>query len=103
MEDFVTRVEYDVQIKRIDDENNRQNHRIGNLENTLEVVNRLATNIEKLTVQIANMQTEIERQGNKLQKIEDEPANDWKQLRRTIITGIVSALVAYFLAKGGII
>lgn len=103
MEDYITRSEYQVQVQRITDEETRQNHRIGKLEESFEVVNRLATNIEKLAIQIENMQTELKKQGTRLEKIEDEPSDNWKQLRRTIITGVVSALVAYFLAKGGIL
>lgn len=103
MDEFIPRSEFDVQVQRITDEEKRQNHRIDKLEESYEVVNRLATNIERLAIQIENMQTEIKKQGARLEKIEDEPADNWKALIKTAITGIVSALVAYFLAKGGII
>lgn len=103
MEDYIQRREYEERIGRIDDENERQNHRLTELEKTVETVNRLVSSIEKLTVQIEQMQRQIERQSARLERIEQEPADKWRAVTKTIVTGVISALVAYFLAKGGII
>lgn len=103
MEDFISRETFDAKMETLDKENDRQNHRISKLEESFEVVNRLATNIERLAVQIENMQTELKRQGAHLDRIEEEPSDNWKNLTKTVITAIASAVVAYFLAKGGLL
>ena len=48
------------------------------------------------------MQQEQERQGERLERLEDEPAEKWKTAVKTVITVIVSAVVTYMIAKGGL-
>jgi len=103
MDEFVTRGEYEERQKSLDAENTRQNHRIEKLENIMDTINELTASVQLLAVRMEAMQKEMEKQGKRLEVIEQEPADKWKSLTRTIITGVVSALVAYFLAKGGIL
>ena len=42
-EDLVLKAEYDERMKRIDDEQNRQNHGIGKLEDVFETINELTS------------------------------------------------------------
>lgn len=102
MEEYIARPEFNAEIKRIEEENGRQNHRITELEKTVETVNRLVASIERLTEQISNMQRQIERQSTRLERIEQEPADKWRSVVKTAVTVVVSALITYFLTKGGI-
>ena len=47
------------------------------------------------------MQAEQKEQGERLKKIEEEPADKWNSLVKTVITVIATAFVTYLLAKGG--
>ena len=100
--DYVTRYEYDERQKRIDDENNRQNHRIDKLENLTEQLSDMAASIKVMAVSLQGMQAEQKEQGERLKKIEEEPADKWNSLVKTIITVVATAFVTYFLAKGGL-
>lgn len=100
MEDYVARKEYEERIARIDDENTRQNKRIDRLEQIVESINTLTVSVEKLAVSMASMQKELEKQGQRLEAIEDEPADHWRSLIKTVITVVVSALVTYALTHG---
>ena len=101
-EEFVTQGVFDAQLKRVDDENNRQNQRIEKLEGIMDSIRDLTVSIERLTTQIEQMQTEIKRQGEHLEELENEPADNWKALMKTIATILITAAVTYFLSKGGV-
>ena len=100
--DYITRFEVDERLKRVDDENNRQNHRIDKLENLTEQLSDMAASIKVIAVSLQGMQAEQKEQGERLKKIEEEPADKWNSLVKTIITVVATAFVTYFLAKGGL-
>lgn len=99
--DYITRYEYDERQKRIDDENNRQNHRIDKLEKIADQLTDMAASIKAMVVTMQSMQKEQERQGERLDDIERKPADNWNQLIYTIIAMIATAAVTLLL-KGGI-
>ena len=101
-DEFVSRAEYDERLKRVDDENNRQNHRLDKLENLMEKINDLTIAVKELATNMKLMQQEQERQGERLESLEAEPAENWKTTVKTIITVVVSAAITYIIAKGGI-
>jgi K+-sensing histidine kinase KdpD len=100
--DYITRYEYDERQKRIDDENNRQNHRIDKLEKIADQLTDMAASIKVMAVSMQGMQAEQKEQGERLKKIEEEPADKWNNLVKTIITVVATAFVTYLLAKGGL-
>ena len=100
--DYITRFEVDERLKRVDDENNRQNHRIDKLETLAEQLADMAASIKVMAVSMQGMQAEQKEQGERLKKIEEEPADKWNSLVKTIITVIATAVVTYLLAKGGL-
>lgn len=102
MDDYITRPEYDIQMKRIEDEDNRQNHRIDKLEGALDKLNELASSVQVMAQNIATMTQELKRQSDRLEEIEKEPADKWKKLTWLVITGVVGAVVGFALSKIGI-
>ena len=102
MDEYVSRVEYDERQKRIDDENRRQNHRIDKLETMAEQLSDMAASIKVMAVSMQGMQAEQKEQGERLKKIEEEPADKWNSLVKTVIAVIATAFVTYLLAKGGL-
>lgn len=101
-DEFVSRAEYDERLKRVDDENNRQNHRLDRLENLMERINDLTIAVKELATNMNLMKQEQERQGERLESLEAEPAEKWRTTVKTIITVVVSAAVTYIIAKGGL-
>ena len=102
MDEYVSRVEDGERQKRIDDENRRQNHRIDKLETLAEQLADMAASIKVMAVSMQGMQAEQKEQGERLKKIEEEPADKWNSLVKTVITVIATAFVTYLLAKGGL-
>ena len=101
-EEYVMRGEYEERIGRIDDENNRQNKRLDNLEKVVDKITDLTSSIREMTISLGSMQKELEKQGQRLEAIEDEPAEKWRTLTKTVLTVIVSAVIGYLLARGGL-
>lgn len=93
-ETYVTKELHDESIRRIDDENDRQNARISALEQGLKEVNKITASIERLTANIETMTDEIKKQGIRLDEIEKKPAKRWD----VVITGALSAIVGALMA-----
>lgn len=77
-------------------------HQIEELKRSTEALNELAK-------AVALMAQEQKHQGEKLDEvvadvktIKEEPADHWKELCRTALTAIVSAVFAYFMARMGL-
>lgn len=102
MEDCITRREHEEFTRRIDDEEHRQNARIAALEKQTEVIQQLAMSVDRLATSMDRMAQEQAEQGERLKALEQEPADSWKNVKKTILTTIVS-VVAGALASGAII
>lgn len=102
MDDYITRPEYNERMQRVDDENNRQNHRIDKLEGAFDKLSELATSVKLLAQNMSDMKTELQRQGKRLEEIEQEPADKWKKLTWLIITGVAGAALGFILSKLGL-
>lgn len=108
-EDAITRHELEAIVERIDtdtqrliDEDNRQNKRISQLEESMKKIEGLTISIEKMSVSINTMTSEIKRQGERLEAIEAKPGKKWETLVSDIIKLIVAAAVGYALARIGL-
>lgn len=102
MDEFVSRVEYDERMKRIDDEDRRQNHRIDKLETITDQIADMAASIKAMVVTMQAMQKEQEEQGKRLSDIEKKPADNWNNLVYTLIAMVATAAVTYIMTKGGL-
>lgn len=108
MDDVITRQEHEEFARRMDTENarlaeedRRQNHRIDDLEESVKEIHKLTVSMERMSANMQSMLEAIERQGkliekqtNRIDDIEREPTKDSKQIKMSIITTIVSAIVA---------
>lgn len=95
---YVTQEEHREFVKRMENENDRQNHRLGILEQGLAQINDLSTSVKVLAVNMENMVNEQRKQGEKLSEIEGIPKKKWETLVYAILAAIGSALVTAALA-----
>lgn len=94
------------ELARIRDEDQRQNRRIELLEDMSKVIQDLVLSIHGLAKDMEQMLQEQKEQGKRLDNqskrldtLEREPGNTYKDIKKTVITAIVSAL-AGSLATG---
>lgn len=101
MEETISRKEHEEFAKRIDEENNRQNHRIETLENTVRQISELTATVKELAVNMKNMLTEQEKQGERLTKIEGKDGEMWRTVVSYILTAVIGGVIAFIFAKIG--
>lgn len=94
MSEFLTIEVHKEFEKRVEEENDRQNHRLESLETGLKEVNKIAGSVERLVTQIETLTKEISKQGERLEEIEKKPAKRWD----VVITGALSAIVGALMA-----
>lgn len=87
------------EIERLHDEDRRQNRRLELLEESVKSIQDLTVSVHMLAHDMKQMLEEQKEQGKRLDKLEQEPANAWKQVKTTIITAVVST-IAGGLATG---
>ena len=91
MEEYITKPVYDETMKRIESEEHRQNTRIDRLEGQMETLTELTVSVREIAVSVKNMQEELKKQGDRLEAIEREPADNWKK----VVWLVVAALVGF--------
>ena len=99
---FVTWEVHNEFAKRIEDENDRQNHRIGNLEDTVKQIQDLTISVKSMSGSIDRMVKQLEKQGERLDAIEKEPADKWKQASGIVLSILITAVITYALARIGL-
>ena len=87
--------------KRLADEDDRQNHRIDILENSIQKMTDLAASTEKLAVNMENMLKVQEQQSKRLEQIESRDGNKWRKAMEDIGRIILGAVLAIVFAKIG--
>ena len=88
----IARAEHEEFAKRIDAENTRQNRRIEALEQSVDRFGRIASSVERLATNMEGMLKEQERQGERLDKLEGKPGENWNGMVKSILAAIGSAI-----------
>ena len=87
---------------RLKEENDRQNHRIAILEESVKEISNLAASTEKLAANMENMLKIQEQQSKRLDQIEGRDGEKWRKAMAYIGTTILGAVLAILFAKIGL-
>lgn len=101
MSEYISREEHKEFAERIDAENERQNKRLSSLEETVKEIQRLTIAVERMAVSMEAMTKEIASQGQRLDAIEKEPADKWKNAVWVVVSALIAAAIGA-LVRGGI-
>ena len=71
MDGSITRAEHEEFRRRLEEENRRQDKRIELLEDNMRELNQLTASVSKLASSIESMVKEQEKQGRRLETLED--------------------------------
>ena len=104
MEDskYVTYEVHNEFAKRIEDEENRQNHRLSDLETTVKQIHELTASVREMAANIGMMTKELSKQGERLEAIEKEPGQKWKQATWIVLSVIITAMATLALTRLGV-
>lgn len=73
-------------------------HRIADLEQLQQQIYDLTVSVKEVAMSVKNMVEEQKEQGEKIRKLENEPAEKWNTLQRTILTSIISTVIGAVLS-----
>lgn len=100
--DFLTVAEHREFAERIDAEEHRQNKRLDKIEETMFQISELTTSVKVMASNMENMAKEQEKQGERLEAIEQVPAKNWDKLIWAIGGAVLTAIVALVLQQMGL-
>lgn len=101
MENPITRAEHEEFRRRLEEENKRQDARIGILEDSVQQIGALATSVEKLALSMQSMLKEQEKQGKRLEALEGRDGEKWRKVMSYIATAIVGVVLGYLFKQIG--
>lgn len=102
MDDSITRHEFEAVTQRFDAENDRQNHRIHTLEDTVKQIHALTASVEKLALSVQNMVDEQRKHSQRLETLESRDGELWRKIVGYALTAGVGFLAALLLRLAGI-
>ena len=96
----------DVEMKRLADEDNRQNKRLDKLEDNLNQViiqqlTSLTTTIEKLNLSVSNILKEQAEISKRVEKLENRDGDLWRSAVKYVLSAIVGGVIAFAFAQFG--
>ena len=108
-DEFVRKDVHEEFVKRMEEEDNRQNHRLTKLELAIESISSIATSVERLATNMEHMVREQARQGENLndqseriRKLEDRDGEMWRKVVSHIVISAISIIIGYFACKLGL-
>ena len=102
MDNPITRAEHEEFRRRIEEENKRQDRRLELLEHTVQQISDLATSVEKLAVSMEGMLREQEKQGTRLETLEDRDGQMWRKIIGYAATAAVGIIIGYVARQIGL-
>lgn len=102
MDNPITRAEHEEFRRRIEEENKRQDRRLELLEHTVQQISDLTTSVEKLAVSMEGMLREQEKQGTRLETLEDRDGEMWRKIIGYAATAVVGIIIGYVARQIGL-
>ena len=99
MDEPISRAEHEEFAKRIDAQEKRQDKRLEMLENTVREIGTLTLSVQRLAQSLESMVEEQERQGRRLQALEDRDGEKWRKLMGYIATALTAGAVTLLLSQ----
>lgn len=103
MDTPISRAEHEEFVHRMEDEHTRQNSRLSALEDTVKQMNSLTASVAELAQSLKSMVKEQERQGKRLETLENRDGEKWRKMVGYAITTAVGIMVGFVLKQLGIV
>ena len=88
--------------RRLDAENERQNHRLESAENDIKALRALHVAVEKLATNMERMFEEQRKQGARLEALESRDGELWRKVVGYALTAGAGFLLAALMRQAGI-
>ena len=102
MDNPITRAEHEEFRRRLEEENRRQDKRIELLEDNKRELNQLPASVGKLASSSESIGKEQEKQGRRLETLEDRDGAMWRKIVAYGATALVGIFVGYVARQLGL-
>lgn len=99
MENYITRNEHEEFCKRLEEENRRQNHRIGELEKTSEEIHTMSKSLVVMCEKMNAMNDSMDTLKDKVEVLEHEPLDTWNKIKSAVIAAIASGVIGIIIGN----
>lgn len=97
--EYIGRAEHYEFAKRMEEEHNRQNKRIKDVEDEIKQINSIAMSVKELAIGVKSMVEEQKKQGERLEKLENVPADNWRTIKVGFMSAVGGAVAAGFFTN----
>ena len=101
MDDAISRAEHEEFRKRLEAEDGRLNKRLSIVEEDLKNIKDLTASVEKLAVNMENMMKIQEKQGKRLETLENRDGEMWRKVVGYVLTAVISVVVGFVFSRIG--
>ena len=101
MDNAITRAEHEEFVRRMDDEHNRQNHRINDLEEKVTEIGRLTASVASLAKSVEQMVAEQKSQGERLKALEGRDGEKWRSAAGYVLTAVLGIVIGFVFRQFG--
>lgn len=97
----ITRAEHEEFARRMEDEHNRQNHRINDLEKQVTEISKLTASVASLAKSVEQMVAEQKNQGDRLKALEGRDGELWRKAVGYVITSVLGIVIGFIFRQIG--
>ena len=101
MEDFITRLEHEEYVKRMEQEHKGMNARIKDLETEVKEIIDLTISINNLALSVDSMAKEQKKQREQLESLKARDGERWRTVTTYIITAVIGILIGFVFKQIG--
>ena len=101
MDDAISRAEHEEFRRRLEAEDGRLNKRLSIVEEDLKNIKELTASVEKLAVNMENMMKIQEKQGKRLETLENRDGEMWRKVVGYVLTAVISVVVGFVFSRIG--
>lgn len=101
MDTPITRAEHEEFRKRLEEENARQDKRISLLEDSVRQTGALTAAVERLATNMENMAKEQDKQGKRLEALENRDGEMWRKVVGYVVTAVIGILLGFIFTQIG--
>lgn len=97
----IARAEHEEFRKRLEEENARQDKRISLLEDSVRQTGALTAAVERLATNMENMAKEQDKQGKRLEALENRDGEMWRKVVGYVVTAVIGILLGFVFTQIG--
>lgn len=101
MDTPIARAEHEEFRKRLEEENARQDKRISLLEDSVRQTGALTAAVERLATNMENMAKEQDKQGKRLEVLENRDGEMWRKVVGYVVTAVIGILLGFIFTQIG--